>query len=298
MKKYLSKKLLLPVLLLALIVPVAIIAVGCGGSSSLDASLFNGRWVSGEGEDRVMNTFAGTTNANRTLTTYNFYDSEIEEMTWRVAGRNLVMYYDGEEDGRFRVTFSNSNNTMTIAMPVELGGDMAFTRVTEVSVNNLMFQEQREPSRAFYAVGSEAQTGHTDETLGFFGTQASGAVTFSGSTATVNVSEYASQVAVNVRNLFGAAMNMENTSNWRIRVAGTTPGNWVDLTMRAPGETGATSVWVYDVNSNGWIGGEGTHMPAYIVIGTAETRTIEFNFEYNGIPHTFFVNTVVPTTVA
>ncbi|MCL2587067.1 MAG: hypothetical protein FWE31_02390 [Firmicutes bacterium] len=163
-----------------------------------------------------------------------------------------------------------------------------------MNLDKVKFREQRSPSGAFYRLGSAAQTGHTASTRGHFGTQAEGAVTVNSATNTITITtaSYASEVAVDVRNMFP---NFDYLTTLRIRAAAageTAAGNWVSLrttsTATPPVTTNGEHFHTYAEYANGWA--TGMHAPAYFVVGAPEvTRTIEVNGTYYGKDFTFFV---------
>jgi len=185
--------------------------------------------------------------------------------------------------------------SLMLVLALTTGVALTFVGCTSTSNNpnlsRITFREQRAPSVGFYKLGSAENTRDYPETThGHFGTQSNNAVVVNRSEdkITVNTSPYATQVAVNVRNMFN---NFDNLTTLRIRTAainGTAAGNWVDL--RSTDANGYTTEGEhfhnYENNGRGVDAGwANNHKPAYFIVGTpvqGESRTIEINGEHNG----------------
>ena len=154
---------------------------------------------------------------------------------------------------------------------------------------NIMFREQRAPSRGFYRVGYiETFADHDENTRGHFGVQATGAIRYSNNTMEVNTSAHATQIAVDVRNMF-ADFNKLTELGIRVHVPGQADTvGWVNLrSTENDTTTDGEHFHVYTTVDAGWVAG---HVPAYFVVNVLETaRTIEVAGKHNNKDFNFFI---------
>ena len=170
------------------------------------------------------------------------------------------------------------------------GGDGDKVDPKGPTLTSIMFREQRAPSRGFYRVGYiQTFADHDADTRGHFGVQAAGAIQYSDNTIQVNTSAHATQVAVDVRNMYADSFDKLTSLRIRAYVQGQDDNTgWVNLRTTADDTTTDQEHFhVYTSVDAGWMA---DHRPAYFVVNVLEAaRTIEVDGVHNGHGFNFFI---------
>ncbi|MCL2851288.1 MAG: hypothetical protein FWE01_02910 [Firmicutes bacterium] len=303
MKKYSSKKSLLPALLLALILPIALIATGCGGSTpNLNRDQFEGRWaVYSESFVGIPAPTAGgivTFSIDGDYRTFTSTENNTFGYGTWTTNRNRLVATRAGGNNQYQVAFSNYNNTLTLSMG-ELY-QIVLHRVAELNLNSLSFREIRTSIHdvnadvydytSYFRLGAEQ--GPVD-VAGHFGVQTNTPVV-NGNTITITTSEHANFVVVNFGNMFGTI----DTNNLSVRIDNATAG--------VAGFDIAPNLYTsyYAQRDQHDLAGWGQNINAYQTFAftgsgvttdaSGTTRTINFFVEHNGVPHTFTLVMIRP----
>jgi len=164
------------------------------------------------------------------------------------------------------VTFTACKGPMGKQGPQGESGQNA--HAMNFDLGRVIVREQRGTQR-FYRVGSEPYKG--TETKGHFGTEAKDAVTVHGRTITINATNSATHVAINVGDIFGKDY-LHKSRVWLSAFKSTNAA--IELVQRAPGTQGekTDNLFVYPHADTGW----GAHgdLTAYFVLNVSAGNTI------------------------